>query len=91
MPHGNGSALPAALLATMLCVLMPALHGCAGTAAPTSAFPPAPSTPGAIVTNTEWRFLRGDGCWDSRAGEWIHLPAAEAADLFLWIEAAEGM
>nr|WP_294510551.1 hypothetical protein [uncultured Bilophila sp.] len=43
------------------------------------------------MTNTEWRFLRGDGCWDSRAGEWIHLPAAEAADLFLWIEAAEGM
>lgn len=75
--------------AVTLCALTAALHGCASTAVPMSAFPPAPTTPGAVVTNTEWRFLRGDGSWGSRVGEWIHLPAADAANLFLWIEQAE--
>lgn len=89
MPHGNGSALCAAKRIPLLCALLLVLPGCASTAVPTSARPPAPTTPGAVVTNTEWRFLRGDGSWGSRVGEWIHLPAADAANLFLWIEQAE--
>ena len=49
---------------------------------------PAPMTPGAVMTNTEWRFLK-NGEWEGKTGEWIHLPAADAANLFLWIEQAE--
>lgn len=50
--------------------------------------PPAPMDAGAVMTNTEWRFLK-NGEWEGKTGEWIHLPATDAANLFLWIEQAE--
>lgn len=44
-------APPAARLALTLCALILALSGCASSAARTAALPPAPATPGAIVTD----------------------------------------
>lgn len=49
---------------------------------------PGTDDAGAVMTNTEWRFLK-NGEWEGKTGEWIHLPAADAANLFLWIEQAE--
>ena len=80
---GNTAAVPV----WALCALTAALHGCGSSGALTSV-PPAPMTPGAVMTNTEWRFLK-NGEWEGKTGEWIHLPAADAANLFLWIEQAE--
>lgn len=70
------------------CALILALSGCASSAARMSAtLPPAPRTPGALVT-TDWSYER-DGELVTRHGQWLHLPADEAGDLLLWIEQAE--
>lgn len=45
------SARTALKNALTLCALIPVLHGCAGSAALTGGLPPAPRTPGAIITN----------------------------------------
>ncbi len=42
---------PAATLAPALCVLILALSGCVNLAARTSVLPPAPATPGAMVSS----------------------------------------
>lgn len=42
---------PAARLALTLCALILLASGCAGSAAPTNALPPAPMTPGAVITD----------------------------------------
>lgn len=63
-PRGAHSALT-------LCALTLLLSGCTSLAARTNA-PPAPRTPGAIVTD-----------------EFVCIPHSEAAELLLWIEAAE--
>lgn len=80
---GNTAAVPV----WVLCVLTAALHGCGVVGAPTSV-PPAPMTPGAIITEA-WAYEE-DGRWEQVEGEWIHLPANEGAELLLWIEHAEG-
>ncbi|HIW77698.1 MAG TPA: hypothetical protein H9874_00940 [Candidatus Bilophila faecipullorum] len=72
--------------AVTLCALTAALHGCAGAGALTGV-PPAPATPGAIVTG-EWSYAHGGGTVGV-PGEWVHLPAREAGELQLWIEHAE--
>lgn len=72
--------------ASALCALTAALHGCAGAGAWTGV-PPAPATPGAIVTG-EWSYALGGGTVGV-PGEWVHLPAPEAGELQLWIEHAE--
>lgn len=69
------------------CVLILLTHGCASSAGVTSALPPAPATPGAVVTAT-WMYEGQDGPVVMN-GDWLHLPAAEAGELLLWIEAAE--
>lgn len=50
----NGSGRKGIALALTLCALIPVLHGCAGSAALTGGtdrLPPAPRTPGAIITD----------------------------------------
>ena len=74
--------------ALTLCVLTAVLHGCGSVGAPTSV-PPAPMTPGAILTET-WAYEE-NGHWKMEQGDWIHLPAHEGAELLLWIEHAEGI
>lgn len=75
------------------CALILALHGCANSAVrqivPTtqSELPPAPMTPGALVTDSWYYEIKG--ALIVRDGSWVHLPAAEAGELLLWIEAAE--
>ena len=71
-----------------LCVLTAALNGCVSVGAPTSV-PPAPMTPGAIITEA-WAYEE-NGHWEQVEGEWIHLPAHEGAELLLWIEHVEGI
>ena len=44
-------------------------------------------TPGAIVTDA-WSYTQS-GALVAVDGQWVHLPAAEAGDLMLWIEHAE--
>ena len=79
---GNTAAVPV----WALCVLTAALHGCGVVGA---SVPPAPMTPGAIITEA-WAYEEG-GRWEQVEGEWIHLPANEGAELLLWIEHAEGI
>lgn len=79
---GNTAAVPV----WALCALTAALHGCGSSGALTSV-PPAPMTPGAIITEA-WAYKEG-GRWEQVGGEWIHLPANEGAELLLWIEHAE--
>ena len=79
---GNTAAVPV----WALCALTAALHGCGSSGALTSV-PPAPMTPGAIITEA-WAYEEG-GRWKQVEGEWIHLPANEGAELLLWIEHAE--
>ncbi len=78
--------------ALLPCALILALSGCSGSAALMSGLmdkrlPPAPRTPGAVVTN-DWSYER-DGELVTKSGQWVHLPAAEAGELLLWIEQAE--
>ncbi|MFR8275810.1 MAG: hypothetical protein ACLU98_05520 [Desulfovibrio fairfieldensis] len=82
--------------ALLPCALILALSGCGGSAALTSGLasgltdkrlPPALRTPGAVVTN-DWSYER-DGELVTKSGQWVHLPAAEAGELLLWIEQAE--
>lgn len=47
----------------------------------------APVTPGALVTDSWYYEIKG--ALIVRDGSWVHLPAAEAGELLLWIEAAE--
>lgn len=68
----NCIALRAAKIVLTLCVLILLVSGCASLGARTSALPPAPRTPGAVVTE-----------------QYICIPHDEAAELLLWIEAAE--
>jgi len=70
-----------------LCALTPALHGCGSAAGLTHELPPAPLTPGAMVTD-EWFYHIGKDTVPV-PGTWVHLPAAEAGELLLWIDAAE--
>ena len=63
--------------------------GCNAVAGRTSALPPAPATPGALVTDG-WAY-REAGQWKTVTGEWVHLPAQEAGELQLWIEQAESI
>lgn len=72
--------------ALALCALTGALHGC-GSAGASTGVPPAPLTPGAVVTG-EWSYAHG-GERVGVPGEWVHLPAREAGELQLWIEDAE--
>ena len=81
---GNTAAVPV----WALCALTAALHGCGSSGALTSV-PPAPMTPGAIITEA-WAYEE-NGRWEQVEGEWIHLPANEGAELLLWIEHAEGI
>ena len=69
-----------------VCALTVALHGCGSSGALTSV-PPAPMTPGTIITEA-WAYEE-NGRWEQVEGEWIHLPANEGAELLLWIEHAE--
>ncbi|WP_394027490.1 hypothetical protein [Desulfovibrio falkowii] len=72
----------------LLFVMILALPGCQSSAALTSAnLPPAPPTPGAVVTNS-WAYEH-DGQLVTKDGQWVHLPASEAGELLLWIEHAE--
>lgn len=71
-----------------LCALTLLASGCASSAGLTRDLPPAPLTPGAIVTD-DWRYLR-DGKFVQVPGQWVHLPAPEAGELLLWIESAGG-
>lgn len=70
-----------------LCATVLLTAGCAVTGGRTSVLPPAPATPGAVATGA-WSHEGPDGpvLMD---GEWLHLPAHEAGELLLWIEAAE--
>ena len=83
MAFTSGFARGAARRMMLLCALTAALHGWAST----SALAPAPTTPGAIVTDG-WAYEHA-GEWHMEHGEWIHLPASEGAELLLWIERAE--
>ena len=58
-----------------------------GSSGALTSVPPAPMTPGAIITEA-WAYEEG-GRWEQVEGEWIHLPANEGAELLLWIEHAE--
>ena len=72
----------------LLFVMILALPGCQSSAALTSAsLNPAPTTPGAVVTNS-WAYEH-DGQLVTKDGQWVHLPASEAGELLLWIEHAE--
>lgn len=79
----------AARLALALCALALLTSGCNAVAGRTSALPPAPATPGALVTDG-WAY-REAGQWKTVTGEWVHLPAQEAGELQLWIEQAESI
>ena len=84
----TGGKIERTLSVLLLCVLLLALPGCLSSAALTSAsLPPAPTTPGALVTNS-WAYESG-GKLVTVDGEWVHLPAAEAGELLLWVEHAE--
>lgn len=72
----------------MLCALTLAASGCASSGAGTSALPPAPATPGALLTEG-WYWRDGESL-RAESGQWLHLPAAEAGELLLWIETVEG-
>ncbi len=74
----------AAKLALALCALALLTSGCNAVAGRTSALPPAPATPGALVTDG-WAYR------EAVTGEWVHLPAQEAGELQLWIEQAESI
>lgn len=87
MASTSGFAKRAAGSMTLLCALTAALHGCGSVGASTGALPPAPATPGAIITES-WAYER-NGTWNMEQGQWIHLPASEGAELLLWIERAE--
>lgn len=50
MSCSTGSALRVVKNTLILCALTLALSGCAKWAVPTNALPPAPRTPGAVVT-----------------------------------------
>lgn len=69
------------------CVLILLTHGCASSGGLTGGLPPAPATPGAVVTAT-WMY-DGDNGPVVMEGDWLHLPASEAGELLLWIETAE--
>lgn len=86
LPRRGGST--AARLALTLCALALLASGCVRVEARTSV-PPAPTTPGAIVTEA-WSYDDG-GKTTTLSGEWLHLPAVEAGELLLWIEAVERM
>ena len=79
----------AAKLALALCALALLTSGCNAVAGRTSALPPAPATPGALVTDG-WAYGEA-GQWKTVTGEWVHLPAQEAGELQLWIEQAESI
>ena len=84
----TGGKIERTLSVLLLCVLILALPGCLSSAALTSAsLSPAPTTPGALVTNS-WTYESG-GKLVTVDGEWVHLPAAEAGELLLWVEHAE--
>ncbi len=85
--RGIGST--GARLVLTLCALTLLLSGCTSTAARTSVLPPAPATPGAIITEA-WSYDDA-GKTTTLSGDWLHLPAAEAGELLLWIETAERM
>ena len=70
----------------MLCALTLAANGCASSGAGTSV-PPAPATPGALLTDG-WCWQDGESL-RTEGGQWLHLPAAEAGELLLWIETME--
>lgn len=70
----------------MLCALTLAASGCASSGAGTSV-PPAPATPGALLTDG-WYWHDGESL-RAESGQWLHLPAAEAGELLLWIETME--
>lgn len=71
----------------MLCALTLAASGCRSSGAGTSALPPAPATPGALLTDG-WCWRDGETL-RTESGQWLHLPAAEAGELLLWIETME--
>lgn len=94
MRLSNNTASGGIKNALLPCALILALSGCASSAALTSGLtdkrlPPAPRTPGAVVTN-DWSYER-DGELVTRSGQWVHLPAAEAGELLLWIDSVEGV
>ena len=79
----------AARFAPALCALALLTNGCNAVAGRTRALPPAPTTPGALVTDG-WAY-REAGQWKTVPGEWVHLPAQEAGELQLWIEQAQSL
>ena len=79
----------AAKLALALYALALLTSGCNAVAGRTSALPPAPATPGALVTDG-WAY-REAGQWKTVPGEWVPLPAQVAGELQLWIEQAESI
>lgn len=96
MRLSNNTASGAIKNALLPCALILALSGCASSAALMNGLasnltdkrlPPAPRTPGAVVTN-DWSYER-DGILVTRGGQWVHMPADEAGDLLLWTERAE--
>ena len=72
----------------MLTVCAPMLlaAGCSVSAAKTGVLP---TTSGAIATDGWTYEYRGQTI--TVPGEWIHLPASEAAELQLWMEQAGGL
>ena len=81
MAFTSGFARGAARRMMLLCALTAALHGCSSVGASTSALAPAPTTPGAIVTDG-WAYEHA-GEWHMEHGEWIHLPASEGRNFCL--------
>lgn len=75
------------LTATALCALTLLASGCTSSGAATNALPPAPMTPGAVVTDEWW--CAGEDGLTRMDGQWLHLPASEAGELLLWIEWVE--
>ncbi len=69
-----------------VCVPMVLAAGCNASAAKTGVLP---TTPGAIATEA-WSY-EYQGQTVTVPGEWIHLPASEAAELQLWMEQAGGL
>lgn len=79
--------------ALLLCAMTLLMSGCGSSAGLTSVLtpnlPPTPTTPGAIVTDGWWHEQSGQAVLHS--GQWVHLPAAEAGELLLWVEHAESV
>ena len=84
--HWKNVGQPTVRIMLTVCVPMVLAAGCNASAAKTGVLP---TTPGAIATEA-WSY-EYQGQTVTVPGEWIHLPASEAAELQLWMEQAGGL